>query len=774
MMNYTALELSDFSGGMTDYPFSAPPNKAETLDNFYIDPNDKLLQRPGSELAQDTTPQLTTGEVRINKLIAHDVEDIYYVGEGKKIHYPNNLGGFTELVGVGGVDAFSAGVSGGFSSFAEWNKHWLGVSSEFALPIKIYKDEYGVPQVRTAGLPKFATNPTITPVAGALSYIWYFIYKFEYKVGDTTFIDLSAPIFVQKTNAAEPTVVNPAVITNIPVLANSGGSSYDLTKITKQIYRTAAGGTTAFFVAEITNATTSYNDITNDASVVLNEPLYTTGGVLTYDTPTPSKFIHIMDGTAYYAFTKEGTEYFPSRIRQSIPGDPDSVPLDLYVDIRDTITGISSYKSRVVVFGEQRIFRIDGQFDELGRNGMLTEEISKITGCISHDSIVQTEIGVFFAGNSGFYWTDGYEVKKVSDSINERYKTMLSLSSDTRRIQGAYDAFNLKVYWTFQQESDVSDNDCIFCLDLRKIDLNRKDGAYTRWLNEGVFNPCAIMIYKNELYRADFYGYTYRHGSELAVDPLTDNLKSPSDWDTKTIIWDFKTIHLNFGLPSVRKWVAQILLSVRNYSNISIQPYSINDDGSAEDALKDIRFRDSLVWGDPEPTWGDPNLAWNFQGLIEQKRRFPAGGLRCSYKQVRLTNAYTVVTNSDAYCPATLDRVTKEVVLDDLALSWIPNLLGYDLVIKPNGGVSPAGYDLTLPIASRDSNTQITLSDPTDRVNNEYPAADGYDFDSVQWLIKGYPKNEIANLMSLVIYYAPLTPTQRTFYGTKSETGNNA
>lgn len=779
-MNYQSLLLDDFSGGMTDYPFNAPKNKAATLDNFTIDPNKKPIMRPGSVLTQSADPQLPIGEAKINNLLPHDSENIYYVEAGTKFFYPD-AGAYTELLGVGGVDGFNAGDESSFSAFSEWNRHWIGVNSDFALPIKIFKDDLGVPQVRTAGLPKMASTPTVTPVSGSNSYIWYFIYKYEYKIGDTTFIDLSTPIFVQKTGAAEPSVGNPAAITAIPVLANAGGTSYDLTKITKQIFRTTNGGKAAFFVAEIPNATTTYSDQTNDLSVVNNEPLYTTGpngtdGTLAYDAPPLCKYFHVMDGIGLYAYTKEDGDTFPNRLRQSTPGDPDSVPGDFFIDLRDEFTGISSYKGRIIALCKTRIYRLDNIFDETGRGGLTEEEISKVTGCLSHNSIVQTETGVFFAGDSGFYWTDGYEVRKVSDSINTRYKNMLALIGDTRNIQGRYDAFNLKIYWTFKQVDETAENDCIFCFDLRYLKEGQIDGSFTRWLNDGVFNPCAIMVYKNELYRGDFYGFVYRHDDTVFSDPRTDNLVAPANWGTKAIIWDFYSAHLNFDLPSVRKWVAQILFTARNSSNMSIQPYSINDDSAAQDLLKEIRFRDALVWGDPEPTWGDPSLQWNFQGLIEERRRFPQGGLRCSYKQVRFTNAFTIVTGSDAYTTASVDRVTKEATLDDLALSWLPDLLDYYLVLKPNGGPTPDtnDYTLMLPIKSRDSNTVLTLDDPTDILNNDYPAVDGYSFDNAQWLIKGYPKGEAANIMSVVIYYAPLTPSQRTFQGTVSETGKNS
>lgn len=775
-LSYQPLELVDFSGGLTDNPFTAPLNKATVQDNLLVDPNRKLIQRPGSVVSAKGSKAILFGQSRINKILAQDIENIYYVGSANRMFYPGSTA-CIELLGIGGVPAFNAGTNATFSSFAEWNKHFFGVNSDFAKPIKIYKDGAGVPQVRTAGLPKMSSTPVVTPVGGAGSFIWYFIYKFTYNIGGTTFFDLSTPIFVQNTAATAPSGGTPAAISGIPALVNAGGTSYELTAITKQIYRTTDGGKAAFLVGEIANAVTSFSDTTTDAAAQLNEPLYTTGpngtdGTLAYDEPPLAKYMHVMDGTAYYLYTKEAGIPYPFRVRQSTPGDPDSVPVDFFTDVRDDGQGISSYKGRIIVFGTTKVYRLDGAFDELGRGGSVAEEISKVTGCISHDSIVQTEVGVFFAGNSGFYWTDGYDVIKISDDNNTTYKTIISELVDTRSIQGTYDSLNLKALWTVKKQNTSGDNDTLFVLDLRFFQPSQRDASFSTWSNEGVFNPTAIAIYKKNLLRGDIYGYLYEHDPELGTDPFTDPDAAIEDWNTKTIIWDWESVHLNFGMPAIRKWVSQLLITCRNLSNMSIQPYSINDDSSEEKALKEIRFRDNLVWGDPEATWGDPLLQWLFQGLIEQRRRFPAGGLRCSYKAVRLTNAYVIISNSDVYGTVTVDRVTKVATLDMGTIPWGADLAGYDLVLKPHGPVDP-GYALSLPIKSRDSDTQITLSDPTDLMNTLYPVSGGYNFTAVQWVMKGIPKNEIGNLMGIVIYYAPLTPTQRTYYGTQSETGAN-
>jgi len=780
MLQQQTLELSDFSGGITDYPFKAPINKAEEVDNLIIDPNKRLIQRPGSEvytagMAQIPIGVLPLNDYRINNLVTVPQGDVFYAVSGNSIFYPNALEtAWTELLGISSVKPFNAGSGSSFSSFAEWNGHLFGVNDAFAKPIKIYKNASNVPTIRTAGLPKIASAPTITPSGGAHSFIWYFTHSYEYSIGTVIFQDESAPFLVQKTNVKSITALDPANISAIPVLVNSGGTSYDVSNIKIKIYRTIENGNIPYYVGEVTNGTTTFVDNYTDASLqATGVLLYTTGGELEHDEPPQSKYLHINNGRAYYASTKEGSETFPNRVYQSLTDDPDSVPADFWIDVRDEISGMSSFSDNPLVFGLSKVYRIDGFFDDLGRGGMAYEEISNVTGCVSHNSIVQTDLGVFFAGRSGFFWTDGFKVKKISDSINERYKELVSGATERTRIYGKYDPVNLKIYWCVRRNDSSTDNDNIFCLDLRfsSSESFQQDASITTWSNGDSFAPTAICIYKGNLIRADYRGYVFKHMDSLFSDPKIDELRAVADWTTKAITYNYKSAHFSFELPQIRKWVSQILLTAKNISNLSVQCYSINDDSAVEDVLKEIRYRDTLTWGDPEPIWGTDTYKWNYFALVEQRRRFPAGGLRCSHKQIRITNAFTNITNSDTYSTCTVDRITKKVTLTDPSFIWPEDVEDYELQLSPTG---PVEVTVSYPISLRDSDTEITLFDPTDTINTQYADALGYSFDDIKWIIRGVPKNETLNLMSVVLYYAPLTNTHRTYMGTSSETGDNA
>jgi hypothetical protein len=61
--------------------------------------------------------------------------------------------------------------------------------------------------------------------------------------------------------------------------------------------------------------------------------------------------------------------------------------------------------------------------------------------------------------------------------------------------------------------------------------------------------------------------------------------------------------------------------------------------------------------------------------------------------------------------------------------------------------------------------TQLTYLDPSTTQPTQ---------SNVKWLIKGYPKGEIFNILSYIVYYAPLTDqSYKTFRAEQDSTGGN-
>ncbi len=755
MLQQSQIIVDDFSGGITDYVLEAKSNQSYKLDNFLINPNKKLETAPGSQLYATGMTQVPDGNVRICGLFTTIAYNDLLINSARKIWRPNTSA-FAEIVGPSSNPAFSTGTTSDFTSFTEWNEHIFACNSAFSSPVKIYKDGAGVYQLRTAGMPSLATSPTVVSSGGSgNNYIYAFLYYYTYTVGTQVFEDYGSTTLVSLSNAGAPNA-NTVNISAIPVIANGSTLNYDTSNIKVKVYRTTTNGNVFYYVGQVTNGTTTYADTMSDTTLATQVLLYTNGGVLDNDTPPLAKYVHMVNGVAYYGHIKEGSEVFKNRIRQSVQDDPDSCPEDLFVEVLDEVVGLSSFNDNPLAFTKGHVFRLNGQYTELGQGQVTFEDITKTIGCCSHNSIVQTRFGVFWAGDDGFYWTDGFQYKKISDSINERYKEIVATSTSKSRIYGTYDKKDNRVYWAVTSDDTSSDNDSFFVLDLRWG--IRDDSTFTVRYNGDSFSPTACEFFNGQLIRGDRRGYLFKHDSTYTTDPKVDTTLATTLWTTKAIIPNYMSIVSNFGLPMVRKWVPKMLLTMENVTDASVQISSINDNTSGELDLKEIRYRGNYLWGSPNPVWGSDDPTWAFFNLIEEMRRFPATKLRCSFKQLRITTSYTIIYNSDTLGTAVVDQTAKTVTMNGVN-PWATDLVDYYIYFENDN------YTTGFQITYRNSDSVITVLDALSQlpVNGTY-----------KWEIKGYPKGEIMNIISYVVYFAPLTDqSYKTWRNEQDSTGAN-
>lgn len=747
----SALAFDDFSGGRTDYYLGGSLNKFKTADNLLLIKHGtraKLFTRPGSEIFDASYYQIPAAQ-RIGALKYFNSTLFYQ--SARKFYYVS--GSWVTLQGPTGNDVFPAGVDTTASvSLAVWNKHLFVGNDQYSRPQKIYKDGASNWQLRTAGMPRLASSPTVTKTGGTgSSFLYRFLYKYSYDVGTVTFIDRGAATEVALADSGPPEVNNVA-ITAIPALANGVIDNYDTASasLKVEIYRTTDGGSNFFFVAAVTNGTATYTDSTSDAVLQTHEPLYTEGGAPDNDTPPLCKALHVMDDKGYYGNLKVNGQILANRVVQSVPGDIDSVPATFFAEVQDDIVAISSVRSNPVVLCQVMIYRLDGAFDFLGQGAIIPQKISDTAGCISQASVVQTLDGIFWAGTDGFYFTDGFQVIRISDGNDQTFKLLTLTDEQRRRIVGKFDPKKKRIWWTTQSASA----DCDSCWIL---DLNwplTTDMPFTTASGGESFAPTALEFISGQLVRADKRGYTFLHSDTVYTDPKINVLTAPSTWDVQTIIYDFVSMATDFGTAFVRKLVSYITINCKNETNLSLQINSINDDGRKTSALSPIRFRGNITWGDPDVIWGDPTYLWNYQGLIDEGRRFPAGGLRCEYKQVELTNAQVVVISSDLLGICNVDATLKTATLaDTVTYDWPSNAVDYYLAFANDGYINE--YLVTARTAD-----VLTFQDS----GNVAPSAAG-----TKWVLRGRPKGEIMNLLGFTLGYAVFGQTQHTFQ--KTETG---
>jgi hypothetical protein len=734
------LTVEDFTGGMTDFYFNGAQNEYQKAENFLLTPDGKLKTRMGSTINNALVYQTPAGNAKVNEMFCY--EDQLFLSVGRNIYLPQQTTWQT-LTNPNPVFS-STTTNANTIAHAYWSGHILAVNDSFSLPSKIFKSGTSY-TTRTAGLPRMAA-PTVSNTAGTKNYLYAFTYFVEYTANGLTFIDESSPVYVEAFNI-QAADIDPVEITNIPSLANGSVTNYDTANIKVKIYRTVDAGDTFFFVGQVNNGVTVYNDNLSDALLTENEFLYTTGGVSENDPPPPSKFVHTVNGYTFYAHYKENGVVYPNRVRQSKQDDPDSCPEGDYGQVNQAITGLSSFDSSLIVFGQTKIFRQEGVFDELGGGDLLLREFSETIGSVNHLGIVQTKEGVFFAGNDGFYWTDGYKIQRVSEKLLTTYNEAVK-----DKIRGKYDRANNRVLWTLKRDESASENDVIFCLDLRwGIKPNM---VFTIWSGGSSFAPTAIEFCKGVLYRGTKNGYLLKHSEDVLSDPKIDITKTPNLWTKQAIIYDYASCALNFGAPQIRKWVNRILVSLKNTSNISLQAYSKNDDNNAWKPLKELKIKTQVVWGDPLPVWGDDSIIWDFYPLAEEERRMPANGLRCSYKQIRFTNADTILANSDIWGTATVNNTLKTATLNVVPNHWPAKAEDYYISFE-------ADNYATQYLVTERTDTQVTFKD----VLNTSP-------NGVQkWQMRGYAKGEVCYLLGYTIYYTPFTKSFKPYTGF---TGGNA
>lgn len=741
------FEITDFSGGISDNVFSQELNTADEMDNFYVTPDNRLLSRPGSALDDALHSPVPSGNQRIGALINYARNDKLFRQAARNIYYRPNAdetGTYTTLLGPSGNQVFTAGTTANFCSHSEWNRQTFLVNDAFANPMKVYKNASNQYVVRNIGLPALASNPTVTPglLGGTRSYVYAFIYTYVYQVGVQSFEEIGPTTLVEVPISGDPSV-NPNLISAIPVLANTGGNNYDTTNIHVEIYRTINNGVTFYKVGFVSNGTTTFSDSVSDDTLQANAELYTNDGTLDYYPAPSSKFVHIVGNVGYYGYTKDTDGEHPYRVSQSVPGNPGFVPKITWVDVEDEVKGLKSVRNLPILLCNRHVYRLDGTFDAQGRGGMQAVKIHNSAGCLSNDSCVEAENFLFWAGIDGFYATDGYQVTKISDHLNQTYSAIKAASSNLLRIQGKYDETNRRIFWAVQRDASSLENDTLFVLHLR-YGVNPKS-TFTTWSGKS-FKPTAIEIFNSSLYRADNLGYVFKHDDAVLTDKKIDTGKDPVNWAKETIIWLYRSNQLNFGNTFFRKFVSRILLQAANAGNTTIQITAINDQGRKTRNLKIIRWRRNVVWGDPSFVWRNIDCIWDAEGLIEQWRRFPAGGLRLSYLQLEITNGLGIIAASDSDGLCTLNKTAKTALLPGL---WPDDSVDYYLSFANDNYVKK--YQVASINNSKDT---VTLIDSA----NTLPADGTY-----EWELFGYAKGEPLNLLGYNLHWEHVDQNQQTF-----------
>lgn len=638
------------------------------------------------------------------------------------------------------------------------------------------------------------STPFFIPVIANYSYAFVYSYKYTVQSGGIQYLIKSNPVYsisiaaptslpvgatIATTNAnfypsVSNTVTRGIAISVLPSLVNTSETNYDVANVSLEIYRTTSGATTYYLNNSVASGSiTNYTDTANDAvqigtfgPQITQAPLYTNGGVVGSDAPPKSKFVHLLNGTAYYAGVYDSGQFFPQRIRQAVALAPEWSPANFTDDLDDEITGLTSAKDNLIAGCKNSIYRVSGGFTQSGQGLFTHERISDSIGMLNAKSIVKTEIGVFFAGNDGFYYTDGYQIIKISLEFDKVYQTFVQSDGQRRAIYGGYDKTTRRVWWSLRTSPNETDNSTFYIFYLNYG--VKPSGVFTTASNYPYVRPSSFVFQQGVLYYGHELGFVLFMDQGQKQDYVPSTSVAPANWLRVGIPYNYTSCAIDTGTAFKRKWFTKFHFIGGNQGNAAINIAVIRDmnsDGRGITNMKAVNYTDNVVWGTPTCVWGDATQIWNNTGKMDLWRRFPTTSLRGDYVQIQITPAKVAVYSSSIGYPfgatVVVNSGTKTATLQTPAgyssLVFFPDVVTYSIAFQNDG------YIQEYPIASLDATSKIITYSDTANLS-----ASG----TVGWVIRGIKKEQRFELSSYIIHYMLLGDKVQRYPGNTSDAGS--
>ena len=185
--------------------------------------------------------------------------------------------------------------------------------------------------------------------------------------------------------------------------------------VTIEVYRTEAAGTIFYNVGSVASPTdndptadsVTFDDTLADSSIISNEILYTTGGVLDNIAAPSCDILITHQNRLFIAGLQNKNEIRYTKIVRNGEAPAFNEALSISVDPKGgAITGLASMDSNLIIFKRDNIYRVSGDGpSDTGTGATFTEPelVSTDVGCISTNSIVSGPEGLYFKSAKGIY-----------------------------------------------------------------------------------------------------------------------------------------------------------------------------------------------------------------------------------------------------------------------------------------------------------------------------------------------------------------------------------
>ena len=253
-----------------------------------------------------------------------------------------------------------------------------------------------------------------TPTTGGSMSDGTYQYKVLYK-----WIDAKG-----KTHLSAPSVALSQILTggtatqrvsiDIPTLRVTKKTAPN-TEATIEVYRTQDLGTVFYKVTSITSPTMNdptadsitFTDTLADATIIGNEELYTTGGVLDNIAAPSCDLVTSHQNRLFIAGLQDKLEVRYSKITRTNEAPAFNEALSIKVDpTGGPITQIATMDSNLVIFKANNLYTVGGEGpSDTGAGATFTEPqlVSADVGCVDPNSVVLGPEGLYFKSSKGIY-----------------------------------------------------------------------------------------------------------------------------------------------------------------------------------------------------------------------------------------------------------------------------------------------------------------------------------------------------------------------------------
>ena len=797
-----SIEIDDFSGGITDLGKKpSKRNQYEIADNLLISDDRGLISRPGLVCWNESDPFIKNGSSVVQTVLGvYELEGYLIAFCEDRYFYYTKVDKSTVWTRIQGpvndntVSPYPCRIV-----VSKWNGHLIitvdpndksaigyfpdpvGDPPEYKRvpPRKIFIqanralttpfDIAGVPVIRTLQLPLPKNINLVDNGSGAFRYSYKIGFAYRYFAvinGEILeFLDLGPyeiheAIMTAAITGSNELTIEWSKLKNNSFGYNAGGSFtdfelWDAPNISMYFSRTE---NVSDIFYELTNGLFGITNDNNEGAADADDGDYDDGNVdgvagiagypTSYDEDGSLMIVPVTSGPYYHTVVGDKAWYLndlqgQTRLLQSFSGNPSSTNPSLFTTFDEPGIGLSNFNGNPIVFTNGFAYRVDGVFDEFGGGRLISKLISDRFGCISHYTIMKTEIGVFYFSNTGICFTNGISALKVSNHLNKSYLSWVKTQAQIDKIYGVYANTQNKVYWFIEEPN----GDTFFLV----LDLKygvTEECSFSKIKFSSLLDIRSIFVHPdNDDVLLSSEEFILEMDGEARDDVIPNN-DMPVVWKTSPILYEFKTVAYNMGSSLLTKRSEFVLFNLKDsddFTGLSCRPLGYNDREPNPRYLDSCFFYQRMhEYGElVGQEYGNPDPQWNNTQVIPFKRHFHGDSLRYIYKQFGLKNLPVSIHFSSEYedgvfeetvgsTSLTLPNTTSLAVPDSDDTSWYMY-------------TSLDEYEVPIPVISVTITTETVFAL---EVNSEITSGT-LTIEGVKWKLARIRKNEIFYLLAL-------------------------